>query len=107
MAGLEPVERPRAVEHDEGLSSAPGTDLLIGDPCMTRQSAPVSRVAGQLSFVDCWAGAGQQTSLPLRSAGRVVPAVHCRARQRNPGEGDVMQAEPLVSQGHNRTVHPI
>lgn len=94
------------MEHDEGLPPAPGTDLLIGDARMTRQRAPIGGVAGQLSLFDVGAGAGQRTRLPLRSAGRVVPAVHCCVRQRDTGEGDVMEAEPLVSRSHDRTVHP-
>jgi len=94
------------MEHDEGLPPAPGTDLLIGDARMTRQSAPVGGVAGQFSLFDFGAGAGKRAGLPLRSAGRVVPAVHGCARQRDPGEGDVMEAEPLMSRGHDETLHP-
>ena len=94
------------MEHDEGLPPAPGTDLLIGDARVTRQLAPIGGVAGQFSLFDFGARAGQHAGLPLRSAGRVVPAVHCCAWQLDPGEGDVMEAEPLVSRGHDRTVHP-
>jgi hypothetical protein len=89
------------MEHDEGLPPAPGTDLLIGNARMTRQSASIGGVAGQFSLFDFGAGAGQRAGLPLRSAGRVVPAVHCCVRQRDAGECDVMEAEPLVSRGHD------
>jgi hypothetical protein len=100
------VKDPGAVEHDEGLPPAAGTDLMIGDQHVTRQGSPVGGAAGQLPILHDWTQASQHPREPLRLAAAVLPAVHRGAGQGNPGEGHVEEGEALVSQGHLLTVSP-
>jgi len=80
-ARSEAVEGSGAVEHDEGLPSAAGTELLIRDQRVTRQGPPVGGMSGELTFLRHWAEASQDPREPLRLATAVLPAVQRRTGQ--------------------------